>query len=179
MLDSALRPLAFNWEAAEILSYPERPSVDHPPTLRIPEEVRRKIRSSGAGDPPPIMAYFRAGRREYMCQAYFLKECCDGHISQPMVALLLQRNSSATETIYELAARFHLTDREREALRGLSLGLTSKELAENMNISPNTVKVHLRLMMTKMGVNTRGAIIAKILEHSPVTQPAKSHQAHV
>jgi hypothetical protein len=33
-----------------------------------------------------------------------------------------------------------------------------------MNISPNTVKVFLRLIMIKMGVTSRGAIIAQILQ---------------
>jgi len=37
-------------------------------------------------------------------------------------------------------------------------------LAERMNISPNTVKVFVRLIMIKMGVATRGAIVAQILQ---------------
>ena len=44
------------------------------------------------------------------------------------------------------------------------LGLTSKEVAIRMNISPNTVKAFLRLVMGKMGVTTRAGIVAKLLE---------------
>jgi DNA-binding CsgD family transcriptional regulator len=65
-----------------------------------------------------------------------------------------------------MAAQFNLTEREREALQGISVGLSSKELAERMRISPNTVKAYLHLVMVKMGVTSRAGIVAKILEHN-------------
>ena len=61
------------------------------------------------------------------------------------------------------AARFQLTDREIEAVQHLADGLTSKEIAQRMNISPNTVKVFLRLVMLKMGVTTRSGVIGKLM----------------
>jgi len=59
-----------------------------------------------------------------------------------------------------------LTDREHEVLKEIAAGLTSKEVAQRMNISPNTVKVFLRMIMMKMGVSTRSGVIAKLLEHA-------------
>jgi DNA-binding CsgD family transcriptional regulator len=41
--------------------------------------------------------------------------------------------------------------------------MTTKEIAAAMNISPNTVKSFVRLIMTKLNVSTRPAIIGKIL----------------
>ena len=41
-------------------------------------------------------------------------------------------------------------------------GLTSKEIAVRMGISPNTVKAFLRLVMVKMGVSTRSGIVGRI-----------------
>jgi len=67
-----------------------------------------------------------------------------------------------------IARKFLLTERETEALVGISMGLASKELADRMNISPNTVKAHLRLMMLKMGVRTRGEVVAKILDNHQI-----------
>jgi len=46
----------------------------------------------------------------------------------------------------------------------LSEGLTSKEIAVKMNISPNTVKAFLRFIMLKLGVTTRSGILGKINE---------------
>jgi len=78
----------------------------------------------------------------------------------------LHRNSSAAEAIDEVAADFRLTEREKQALSGVCLGLSSKDLAKRMNISPNTVKAFLRIIMVKMGVTTRAAVVAKILERN-------------
>jgi two-component system nitrate/nitrite response regulator NarL len=61
-----------------------------------------------------------------------------------------------------LAEQFRLSQRERETVEYLLHGLTSKEIATRMNISPNTVKVFVRLIMVKMGASTRSGIVGKI-----------------
>jgi Bacterial regulatory proteins, luxR family len=43
-------------------------------------------------------------------------------------------------------------------------GLSSKEIADRMKISPNTVKATLRVVMIKMGVSTRSGIVGKIIQ---------------
>lgn len=164
LVDSSLTPIAFNREAAAILNYPELPNQEQQTTVRVPEEILAPIRTRNEGEATPV-TYFRAGRRQYICQAYEMQPCNES-APEPLLALLLQRNSSPSEAIYEVAAEFNLTEREREALSGISLGLTIKELAKQMEISPHTVKAYLRFIMVKMGVSTRAAIVAKILEHS-------------
>jgi DNA-binding CsgD family transcriptional regulator len=42
-------------------------------------------------------------------------------------------------------------------------GLTNKEVAQRMRISPHTVKALVRLVMAKMGVSTRSGILGKIV----------------
>ena len=64
--------------------------------------------------------------------------------------------------IAEISDRFGLTARERETVQFLLEGFTSKEIAQRMKISPNTVKAFIRLVMVKMGVSTRSGIIGKI-----------------
>ena len=46
------------------------------------------------------------------------------------------------------------------------LGLSSKEIASRMSISPNTVKAFLRVIMVKMGVTSRSGVVGKILAHT-------------
>ncbi|MGB8644412.1 MAG: response regulator transcription factor [Anaerolineae bacterium] len=60
----------------------------------------------------------------------------------------------------ELAA---LTEREREVLELLARGLTNKEIAEALVITPNTVKQHLKAIFEKLGVHTRSAAAATAL----------------
>ncbi len=50
-----------------------------------------------------------------------------------------------------------LTDREREVLRLLPSRLTLGEIANELYVSPNTVKFHLRIIYRKLGVNSREA----------------------
>jgi DNA-binding NarL/FixJ family response regulator len=56
-----------------------------------------------------------------------------------------------------------LTDREREVLALLARGLTNKEIASDLCITPNTVKRHLKSLFAKMEVNTRSAASAKAI----------------
>ncbi len=72
---------------------------------------------------------------------------------------------SVTEALAGQAAtagdRAALTSREREVLAMLAQGLTNKEIASAMVISPNTVKRHLKAVFAKLGVKTRVAAAAR------------------
>jgi DNA-binding CsgD family transcriptional regulator len=48
-----------------------------------------------------------------------------------------------------------LTDREQEILRMVATGVTNREVAYRLNISVNTVKVHLRNIFGKLGAESR------------------------
>jgi DNA-binding NarL/FixJ family response regulator len=48
-----------------------------------------------------------------------------------------------------------LTDREGQVLKHLAAGLTNKQLAEKLEISPETVKEHVQHVLGKIGVSDR------------------------
>jgi len=53
-----------------------------------------------------------------------------------------------------------LTTRERDVFELLAQGMTNKAIAEQLVISPNTVKRHLKAIFVKLDVNTRSAAVS-------------------
>lgn len=162
LLDSSLNPVSFNAEAIQILSYPEKPANLTRPHAFLSRKIRSNLISGQFSGQSSFVNEFRSGRRHYFCRV-FLADSTANDRSQPSIAVLLERVPSDLTSLARVAQQFHLTPREREALECLLQNLTSKEIAKRMNVSPNTVKVFLRLIMTKMGVSSRSAIVVKIL----------------
>ncbi|MFN2321700.1 MAG: LuxR C-terminal-related transcriptional regulator [Trueperaceae bacterium] len=54
-----------------------------------------------------------------------------------------------------------LTDREREVLRWLATGASNDAIAGQLQLSPNTVKTHLKRLFEKLDVGTRTAAVAR------------------
>ncbi len=55
----------------------------------------------------------------------------------------------------------NLTPRQAEVLKYLAQGCRNKEIAERMNLSPSTVKMHLSGLMTRLNVKTRTAAVVE------------------
>jgi PAS domain S-box-containing protein len=53
-----------------------------------------------------------------------------------------------------------LTRREHEMVQLVALGLTGAEIAERLNLSPETVRTHVRHAMAKTGARTRAQLVA-------------------
>jgi DNA-binding NarL/FixJ family response regulator len=60
-------------------------------------------------------------------------------------------------------ARETLTDREEEILRLIARGYRSKEVAEDLGISVQTVETHLRNIYDKLHVRSRAGAVARFL----------------
>ena len=57
-----------------------------------------------------------------------------------------------------------LTNRERQVLELLVKGMTNKDIANMLVITPNTVKRHLKAVFDKLEVHTRAAAVAKAIK---------------
>ena len=60
-----------------------------------------------------------------------------------------------------------LTDRERDVLRFLPSRLTTREIADELYVSVNTLKFHLKVIYRKLGVTSRAEAAAKARRMSP------------
>jgi DNA-binding CsgD family transcriptional regulator len=161
LLSSAMVPSFINRAAAEILFYPQKPEDfgEHFQEV-LAKRVRDVLLSKGSSKMSALVTEFSSGRRVYRCRSYRIGAIDQGD-SQAGFAAIFERGASGTFAVSQVSERFHLTIREREVMQYLLSGLTTKEIATGMAISPNTVKAFLRMIMVKMGVSTRSAIVGK------------------
>jgi PAS domain S-box-containing protein len=56
-----------------------------------------------------------------------------------------------------------LTPREVEVVRLIAAGMTGREIAEDLHLSHDTVRTHVRNAMVKLGARSRAQVVAKAL----------------
>ena len=65
----------------------------------------------------------------------------------------------------------HLTERELDVLRLVARGASNMQIAEELVISVNTVKSHLKNILSKLGLENRTQVAAYAIERGLVTHP--------
>ncbi len=161
LLDADLNLLASNDPALQILCFPSDAARITQPKVLLADRVRTSLLDHQHRDRKVFVREVVSGKRRYICKTFLMTS--NGRNSpQPAFAVLLERGSAGSLTSRELSEKYALTQRECETVEYLLQGLTSKEIATRMNISPNTVKAFLRLVMVKMKVSTRSGIAGKI-----------------
>jgi DNA-binding NarL/FixJ family response regulator len=165
LMDSSLNPLSCNDETIRILSYPEAPQH----VMRLDAFLRDTIRARLLNPQSPrhshFVTEFVSGKRRYRCWAFHLNRHLRGS-SQPALELLLERSTSGLLFLPRIVQQFKFSRREQQAVELLLQGLSNKEIANRMNISPNTVNTFFRLIMIKMGVSSRSGILARMIRAS-------------
>ena len=64
--------------------------------------------------------------------------------------------------------RYLLSPREREVLQLLSKGLSGEDAAQDLHLSPETVRTHVRNAMSKLGASTRVHAVALALQRGEI-----------
>lgn len=175
VVDDSFSLLASNPEAVQILTFPDRPEKIH----HLETWLVNRIRSSLVERQSPlrVVGEFCSSKRTYLCRTFPLglaeAQKVGNHSSMGnhsngstaaagLMVVMFERRNNPAATMAGISEHFGLTTRERETVQFLLEGLTSKEIAQRMAISPNTVKAFIRLVMVKMDVSTRSGIIGKI-----------------
>ena len=162
LLDNRLRPLYVNEEAVSILCYPRSPLGNGDVANFLKQRIDSMLPKRNGSTDPTFSSEFASGRRHYQVQVFALKCNLRNHVG-PTLAVLLERKREHRDLL-RAARKFHLTEREKEALEFLMQGWTTKQIASRMDISPNTAKAFLRSVMFKTGASNRAGILAKILQ---------------
>lgn len=87
-----------------------------------------------------------------------LRKAADGQVvmpSQILVSLIRRVAYNKTVEAHQDALWERLTPRECEILRYLAAGMSGNAIAEELKITPLTVRTHIRNLMAKLGVHSR------------------------
>ena len=162
IMDSSLNPISWNDETIRILSYPETPEHIRQLDAFFADMIRARLVNHQSSRRSSFAAEFLSGKRLYRCWIFHLNWCVRGS-PIPAVELLLERGSSGLLFLPRMAQLFKFSRRETQATELLLQGLSNKEIANRMNVSPNTVNSFFRLIMIKMGVSSRSGILARMI----------------
>jgi len=115
-----------------------------------------------------VIKAIRKGAKGYLSNGSFntIVEAIDqvvgfgGYISKGVIADFIGQLQHSAQ--YEL--QLILTSREKEIVQLLCEGLTYKQIAEKSYITSFAVNQHLKKIYVKMGVHSKGELIAKMLK---------------
>jgi|SRR5690242_2534544 DNA-binding CsgD family transcriptional regulator len=163
LLDTSFRPVYANQEALSALTYPANLTKNNGPDSLLESRVQALFEGSNGCRQLKGNGSLASGRRRYQLRVFSVKSPLANGF-KPAVAILLERNKKSSVDLSHLSERFRLTQREVETVQHLVRGFNTQQIAEQMGISPNTVKAFLRSIMMKMAADSRAGIIARILQ---------------
>jgi len=94
----------------------------------------------------------------YGAKAYLLKDISRKDLIENITAVHNGMTRISNRVALKLANRFanrHLTTREMEVLRFLSIGMSNKEIANELEVTEGTVKIHVNHLLQKLKASTR------------------------
>jgi two-component system, NarL family, response regulator LiaR len=119
-----------------------------------------------------VQAALQAGAIGYLLKNASIDELADtiraARAGKPTLA------PEATQVLIEAAIRpapqnYNLTERELEVLSLMAKGLNNPQIAERLMISRSTIKFHVSVILSKLGVSSRTEAVALALQHNLVS----------
>lgn len=119
--------------------------------------VRAAAAGEGAASPQPTRLRTRSG--VWLLMHASLLEDTD------QVGLVIEP-ARASDVAPLIVEAYELTPRELEVARAIARGLGTAEIASHLFLSPHTVRDHVKALFEKVGVSSRGELVAKMFaEH--------------
>ncbi len=105
---------------------------------------------TGHGDVPMAVQAMKAGAVDFIQKPYRDQALLDSINAALALDAAARCSSSAAKSLEQQLAA--LTGREREVLSRILMGLTSKEIARELGVSPRTVEAHRQNLLRKMEI---------------------------
>lgn len=161
------------------LSLPESDGLKIIPALKKGSSHTRILVISNFDDPRLVKAAFKAGADGYMLKSSSqdelfraIEQVINGHVFIGSGLSAVDRNASTAAPVASFETRFarqhSLTRREIEILPYIGQAMSNKEISEKLYISDQTVSVHRKNIMRKLGVNNTATLIRIAYENNLV-----------
>lgn len=122
-----------------------------------------------------VLEALQAGAAGYLVKDVSVDELAKAirlaHRGMPTLALPAAQALVHTVAEHKPKLGQHLTDREREVLRLLAEGYSNQRIAEQLVITPATVKFHTRGLRRKLGTTSRTETVLVAMQHHLVPTP--------
>lgn len=158
VVDDRQIPLYFNYHAVRILAYPVDATLAEPIHVLL-SKLMSSI-TAPANDRPVVIPFY-SGRRRCICRMIRAENV--NHDSAGATVISLERLQAPSLTLDYVVERFGLTERERQVTCLMLDGLSDKEIAIRLNLSPNTVRSFTRVVRAKTGSASRFELMSKLL----------------
>ena len=120
---------------------------------------------TGHGDVPMAVQAMRSGAVDFIQKPYREQALLDSINAALTTDAAARRSSVAMDDIEQRLSS--LTGREREVLDQILSGLTGKEIARELGVSPRTVEAHRKNLLHKLGIATAKALILRFTSLEP------------
>jgi DNA-binding CsgD family transcriptional regulator len=160
----ALTPAARYWLAEVGASGPE---IGELPSPILAAATSLQALERGASQPPvlPRSRLRTASGRWLVVHASRLDEG-----EQPGQIAVILELAQPLEIAPLIAAAYGLSERERQVLQQVVIGLATSEISDTLFISANTVQDHLKAIFEKTGVRSRRELVAQIFTQQYLPQ---------
>jgi len=120
---------------------------------------------TGHGDVPMAVQAMRSGAVDFIQKPYREQALLDSINAALAADAAARRSSVATDDIEQRLSS--LTGREREVLDQILSGLTSKEVARELSVSPRTVEAHRKNLLRKLEMGSVKELMLRFTSLEP------------
>lgn len=122
---------------------------------------------------PSMDIVFETGYDDYAVQAfdmsaldYLMKPVTQQRVAKTLEKIRKRHQGMQIEQIDDVGkpAEDILTEQEKNALRLIRAGLSNKEIADQLSISAETVKTHIKKLYQKLGAKNRAQAVQRAME---------------
>lgn len=151
----SVSPAAERW-IAELVEYPEA-SADN---SRVVQAVAARVRQKGGSvELPELPARARAFTRSGRWLLLHGTPLTGGAGGRAAVVI---QPAPSDEIASLIVKAYGLSERERQVTELCAQGLSTKEIAATLHLSPHTIQDHLKIIFEKTGTRSRAELVGKI-----------------